>query len=302
MTEQKTGSRLGLVQALIACTFWGVMPIYFKLLQSIPPLEVVAHRVIWSVPLLIVILWLRKNLTGLKAALTDPKILRFLLLSSIFIAANWLIYVWAVQEKHVLAASLGYFISPLLSVFLGSIVLKEKLSRNQWIAVTIAAFGVSILAVEAWQTLWISLMLAGSWGLYSLIRKIAPVGPMVGLTVETGLLFPFFIAYLIWLATSSTGTGFGESLPIDALLIGGAMVTAIPLLLFASAVQKISLTTMGLMQYVAPMMQFAIGVFVYNEPLTTSHLICFGLIWISLAIFSADAWAGSASRKAAPAA
>lgn len=302
MTEQKTGSRLGLVQALIACTFWGIMPIYFKLLQSIPPLEVVAHRVIWSVPLLIVILWLRKNLTGLKAALADPKILRFLLLSSIFIAANWLIYVWAVQEKHVLAASLGYFISPLLSVFLGSIVLKEKLSRNQWIAVVIAAVGVSILAVEAWQTLWISLMLAGSWGLYSLIRKIAPVGPMVGLTVETGLLFPFFIAYLIWLATSSTGTGFGESLPIDALLIGGAMVTAIPLLLFASAVQKISLTTMGLMQYVAPMMQFAIGVFVYNEPLTTSHLICFGLIWISLAIFSADAWAGSASRKAAPAA
>lgn len=302
MTEQKTGSRLGLVQALIACTFWGVMPIYFKLLQSIPPLEVVAHRVIWSVPLLIVILWLRKNLTGLKAALADPKILRFLLLSSIFIAANWLIYVWAVQEKHVLAASLGYFISPLLSVFLGSIVLKEKLSRNQWIAVAIAAFGVSILAVEAWQTLWISMMLAGSWGLYGLIRKIAPVGPMVGLTVETGLLFPFFIAYLIWLTTSSTGTGFGESLPIDALLIGGAMVTAIPLLLFASAVQKISLTTMGLMQYVAPMMQFAIGVFVYNEPLTTSHLICFGLIWISLAIFSADAWAGSASRKAAPAA
>lgn len=302
MTEQKTGSRLGLVQALIACTFWGVMPIYFKLLQSIPPLEVVAHRVIWSVPLLIVILWLRKNLTGLKAALADPKILRFLLLSSIFIAANWLIYVWAVQEKHVLAASLGYFISPLLSVFLGSIVLKEKLSRNQWIAVAIAAFGVSILAVEAWQTLWISMMLAGSWGLYSLIRKIAPVGPMVGLTVETGLLFPFFIGYLIWLTTSSTGTGFGESLPIDALLIGGAMVTAIPLLLFASAVQKISLTTMGLMQYVAPMMQFAIGVFVYNEPLTTSHLICFGLIWISLAIFSADAWAGSASRKAASAA
>jgi chloramphenicol-sensitive protein RarD len=146
------------------------------------------------------------------------------------------------------------------------------------------------------------MMLAGSWGLYSLIRKIAPVGPMVGLTVETGLLFPFFIGYLIWLTTSSTGTGFGESLPIDALLIGGAMVTAIPLLLFASAVQKISLTTMGLMQYVAPMMQFAIGVFVYNEPLTTSHLICFGLIWISLAIFSADAWAGSASRKAASAA
>lgn len=302
MTEQKSGSRLGLVQALIACTFWGVMPIYFKLLQSIPPLEVVAHRIIWSVPLLIVILWLRKNLTGLKAALSDPKILRFLLLSSIFIAANWLIYVWAVQEKHVLAASLGYFISPLLSVFLGSIVLKEKLSRNQWIAVAIAAIGVSILAVEAWQTLWISLMLAGSWGLYSLIRKIAPVGPMVGLTVETGLLFPFFVAYLIWLTTSSTGTGFGESLPIDALLIGGAMVTAIPLLLFASAVQKISLTTMGLMQYVAPIMQFAIGVFVYNEPLTTSHLICFGLIWISLAIFSADAWAGSANRKAAPAA
>lgn len=302
MTQQQTDSPLGLVQALIACTFWGVMPIYFKLLQVIPPLEVVAHRAIWLVPLLIFILWLRKNISGLKAALADPKILKLLLLSSFFIAANWLLYVWAVQEKHVVAASLGYFISPLLSVFLGSLVLKEKLSRNQWIAVSIAAIGVSILAIEAWQTLWISLMLAGSWGLYSLIRKIAPVGPMVGLTVETGLLFPLFIGFFIWQFTQGAEIGFGQSLPIDLLLVGGAAITAIPLLLFASAVRKVSLTTMGLLQYVAPIMQFLIGVFIYDEPLTTSHIICFSLIWISLILFSTDAWRNAPGRKpAAPA-
>ncbi|SIN59962.1 chloramphenicol-sensitive protein RarD [Parasphingorhabdus marina DSM 22363] len=299
MTQQQSDSPLGLVQALIACTFWGVMPIYFKLLQVIPPLEVVAHRAIWLVPLLLLILWFRKNISGLKAALADPKILGYLFLSAFFIAANWSIYVWAVQEDHVLAASLGYFISPLLIVFLGSLVLKEKLTRNQWIAVAVAAAGVSVLAVEAWQTLWISLLLAGSWGLYGLIRKVTPVGPMVGLTVETGLLFPLFLAWLIWLSMSPEGIGFGQSWPIDLLLIGGAAVTAIPLLLFAAAVRTVSLTTMGLLQYVAPIMQFLIGVFVYNEPLTTSHMICFGLIWISLAIFSADAWRNAPGRKPA---
>jgi len=287
------------MQGVLAATFWGVMPIYFKLLQSIPALEVVGHRIIWSVPVLLLILWFRSSFPALKEALTDLKILRYLLVSSAFIAINWLIYVWAVQENHVLAASLGYFISPLLSVVLGRLVLKESLSRNQWIAVMIAAMGVSILAVEAWQTLWVSLALAGSWGLYGLTRKVAPVGPMVGLTVETGLLFPFFIAYLIWLANSPAGTGFGQSLPIDLLLMGGAIVTAIPLLLFASAVKKVSLSVAGLMLYVAPTMQFVIGAFLYKEPLTTSHIICFALIWTSLAIFSADAYFGTNDKKVA---
>ncbi len=286
-------------QAVFACLFWGVMPIYFKLLQSVPALEVVAHRIIWSVPLLLAILWFRRNLSGLKVALSDLRTRLFLFTSSILIAANWLIYVWAVQEDHILAASLGYFVSPLLSVFLGALVLKEKLSRKQWLAIGVAALGVSILAIEAWQTLWISMVLAGSWGLYSLIRKVAPVGPMVGLTIETGLLFPIFLAYFLWLLNSGTEAGFGQSVSIDLLLVGGAVVTALPLLLFASAVQKISLTVMGLLQYLAPSIQFIIGVFLYNEPLTISHIICFILIWISLGIFSSDGFFGKSAKETA---
>ncbi len=289
--------RLGIMQALLACLFWGVMPIYFKLLQSVPSLEIVAHRIIWSLPLLLVIVWFRKSLPALRDILRDNRTRLFLLLSSCLLAANWLIYVWAVVTDHIVAASLGYFISPLLIVFLGMLALKEKFSRNQWIAVCIAALGVSVLAFEAFSTLWISLALAGSWSLYSLIRKIAPAGPMVGLTVETGLLFPVALGYFLWLTTTSQGTGFGQSWSIDALLAGGAIMTAAPLLLFASAVQKVPLTILGPLQYVAPSLQFVIGVFVYNEPLTVSHMVCFGLIWISLGIFSFETLWGKASKQ-----
>ncbi|QJB69802.1 EamA family transporter RarD [Parasphingorhabdus halotolerans] len=295
------GSRLGLVQALLACLFWGVMPIYFKLLEDVAAIEVVAHRVIWTVPLLLVILYFRKNITGLLSSWADKKIRWTLLASSLLIAANWLIYVWAVQEDHILAASLGYFISPLLSVFLGRIFLKETLSRNQWVAVGIAALGVSVLAVEAWQTLWISLALAASWSGYALVRKVADVGPIVGLTIETSVLLPFFGLFLLWV---SFGSGYsadtvhlGDSLPIDILLLGGAVVTAAPLMLFASAVKKMTLSAIGLLNYLAPTLQFLIGVMIYREPLTISHIICFGLIWISLAIFSADSIRKERTRR-----
>jgi chloramphenicol-sensitive protein RarD len=296
MDTPATINRLGLAQALLACLLWGVMPIYFKLLQSVPPLEIVSHRIIWCIPLLLVILWFRKSLPALRIALMHPKTRLYLLLSSCLIAANWLIYIWAVTQNHILAASLGYFVSPLISVFLGMVALKEKLTRNQWVAVAIAAAGVSVLAVEAWQTLWISMALAGSWGLYSLIRKITPVGPMVGLAVETGLLFPIALGYFLWLLSSTQSTGFGQSLSIDLMLAGGAIMTAIPLLLFTSAVQKVRLTIVGLLQYVAPSLQFVIAVFVYKEPLTASHLICFGLIWISLGLFSIETFWGQASK------
>ena len=300
--NRSTGSRLGLVQALLACLFWGVMPIYFKLLKDVAPIEVVAHRIIWTVPLLLIILYFRKNIVGLLSSWADKKIRWTLLASSLLIAANWLIYVWAVQEDHILAASLGYFISPLLSVFLGRIFLKETLSRNQWIAVGIAALGVSVLAVEAWQTLWISLALAASWSGYALVRKVAEVGPIVGLTIETTMLFPFFGLFLLWV---SFGSGYsadtlhlGDSLPIDILLLGGAVVTAVPLLLFASAVKKMTLSAIGLLNYLAPTLQFLIGSIIYREPLTTSHIICFGLIWVSLALFSADSIRKERTRRA----
>lgn len=303
MIAQVSTGRLGLIQALLACAIWGVMPIYFKLLQSVPALEVVAHRIIWSVPLLLVMLYFRKNLSGLRASWADRQVRRAMLASSVLIAGNWLVYVWAVQEDHILAASLGYFISPLGTVFLARIFLKENLSRNQWIAVAIAGVGVSILAAEAWQTLWISLALAGSWGLYGLVRKVAVVGPVVGLTIETSYLFLPFMLLVLWVAFGNAApdarTHFGDNLPIDMLLLGGSLVTAIPLMLFAAAVKKMNLSTIGLLQYLAPTLQFLIATFVYREPMTTSHIVCFGLIWISLALFSIDAIKRESARKAA---
>ena len=288
--------------AFAAALCWGLMPVYFKLLTSVGALETVSHRIIWTVPLLVLILALRRSLPELSATLADPKLLRWLILSAVLIAANWLIYIWAVHNAHIVAASLGYFISPLLSVMLGTVFLRERLSRMQWAAIAIAAVGVAILAASAWQTLWISLLLAGSWSAYSLVRKLAVVGPLSGLAVETGLLAPIFLTYLVWLVTAGGGMEFGRSLPIDMLLLGAAVITAVPLLLFAGAVRTVPFATLGLMQYIAPLMQFVFAVFVYDEPLTTAQLLCFGCIWTGLVIYSVDAWrtARQAAQTADP--
>jgi chloramphenicol-sensitive protein RarD len=302
MSSDRPNSRIGLIQALIACVFWGLMPVYFKLLQSVEALEIVGHRIIWSVPLLLIILYFRKNLVGLATALADRKLRWAMLASATLIAGNWLIYVWAVHEDHILAASLGYFISPLLSVLMGRLFLGEKLTRNRWIAIAIATAGVAVLAVQALDTLWISLALAISWSSYGLVRKIAEIGPIVGLTAETGILFFPFTLFLIWLsfgaAPSAASQHFGDDRTIDLLLIGGSIVTAIPLLLFAAAVKKMTLGAIGLLNYLAPTIQFLVGVLIYREPLTPSHIMCFVLIWISLAIYSTDSYlAGKAARK-----
>ena len=305
MSTARSSSRIGFVQALVACVFWGLMPVYFKLLQSVDALEIVAHRIIWSVPLLLVILYFRKSIASLRAALMVRKTRWAMVASSCLIATNWLIYVWAIHEDHILAASLGYFISPLLSVFLGKIFLGETLSRARWLAIAIAAVGVSVLAVQALDTLWISLALAGSWGSYGLVRKIADIGPVTGLTAETGILFLPFTLFLIWLTfgapSSPASQHLGDEWTIDLLLIGGALITAVPLVLFAAAVKKMTLGAIGLLNYLAPTIQFLIGVFVYREPMTPSHLACFVLIWISLAIYSTDSFlAGRTARRARP--
>lgn len=276
--------------AFAAALCWGLMPVYFKLLTSVGALETVSHRIIWTVPLLVLILALRRSLPEVWATVANPKLLRWLTLSAVLIAANWLIYIWAVHNAHIVAASLGYFISPLLSVMLGTMFLRERLSRMQWAAIAIAALGVAVLAASAWQTLWISLVLAGSWSAYSLVRKLAVVGPLSGLAVETGLLAPIFLTYIVWLATAGDGMEFGQLLSIDLLLLGAAVITAVPLLLFAGAVRTVPFATLGLMQYIAPLMQFLFAVFVYDEPLTTAQLLCFGCIWTGLVIYSVDAW------------
>lgn len=269
---------------------WGIIPLYFKALASVDAGEVVAHRILWSLPLLLAILWWRAELPAIRAALVVPRTGALLVLTSLFIAGNWIVYVLAVNGGHVLAASLGYFISPLLTVMLGALVLGERLQRLQWLAVAIAGAGVAVLGVGAWQTLWISLALAGLWALYSLARKVAVVDAMPGLAVETGLLLPVALGWIAWQMAQGQAHAFGQDVAIDALLLGAGAVTALPLLLFNLAVKKISFATIGLIQYIAPSIQFVLAIFLFREPLTTAHLVAFPLIWAGLGLYSWSAW------------
>ena len=290
MTSPAPTTRTGLAQALGAGIVWGIIPLYFKLLDTVAAGEIVAHRILWSLPLLLVILWWRAELPAIRAALAVPRTLGLLLLTSLFIAGNWTVYVLAVNGGHVLAASLGYFISPLLSVILGALVLKESLQPVQWLAVAIAAVGVLVLGVGAWQTLWISLALAGLWALYSLARRVAVVDAMPGLAIETGLLMPFALGWIGWQMALGHAHPFGQSGWTDVLLVGSGAVTALPLLLFNLAVKKLSFATIGLIQYAAPTIQFFLAIFLFREPLTTAHIIAFPLIWAGLALYSWSAW------------
>jgi chloramphenicol-sensitive protein RarD len=287
----------GLPFALGAYLIWGFVPVYFKLLSHVPPVEVVSQRIIWSIPLLLVIMFFRKQL-GEYAAIFRHKVhLRNLLASAILIAINWLIYIWAVSTDHILAASLGYYLNPLVNVLLGRMFLGERLRPMQLVAVAIAAVGVAILIGDALDTLWVSVSLAVSFGLYGLIRKITPVGSVPGLAVETTLLAPLSLAAVFWFASNGTG-GFGDDIETSGLLILAGAVTAIPLLLFATAARRMSYASLGFVQYMAPSIGFLLGVFVYGEPLSATKLACFVLIWVSIAIFCVDALRSYRASKA----
>ncbi len=279
----------GLAEALGAYTIWGFLPLYLKPLQHIAPWEVVGERVIWSVVLLMILLVVRKRLGEFRRVMTSPRLIGPLLASSVLIGANWLIYIWAVNNGHVLAASLGYFLNPLLNVVLGAAILKEKLRPLQWAATGLAAVGVAILAFGAVETLWISVALAGTFGFYGLIRKMIDTGPMVGLAAETVLLLPFAVAFLLWWHSEPGRAAFGQGNMTDNLLLMGCgVVTAVPLLLFASAARKLPYSTLGLIQYLAPTIVLLLGLFVYHEPLKQSQIICFAFIWAGLGIYIYD--------------
>lgn len=290
----------GLGEALAAYTIWGFLPLYLKPMQHIAPWEVVGERVVWSVVLLMILLVVRKRLGELRRVMTRPKLIGPLLASSVLIGANWLIYIWAVNNGHVLAASLGYFLNPLLNVVLGAAILKEKLRPMQWAATGLAAVGVAILAFGAMDTLWISVALAGTFGFYGLIRKMIDTGPMVGLAAETILLLPFAIAFLLWWHSEPGRAAFGAGNMTDNLmLIGCGVVTAVPLLLFASAARKLPYSTLGLVQYLAPTIVLLLGLFVYHEPLKQSQIICFAFIWTGLGIYIYDSLRAVREAKAA---
>lgn len=293
--------RGALAQAFGAYFIWGFLPLYFYFLKAIPPLEVVAHRILWSVLLLLAMLYFRGRLEALREALTTRAMLIPMAASAVLIAGNWLIYIWAVTNGYVAAASLGYFLNPLLNVLLGFLFLREKLTRWQWVAVALAGVGVGILATGALDALWISLSLALSFAFYGLIRKIAPVGPMVGLASETIILLPAALALLGWWTLWGGGHFGSFGLTTDVMLVAAGAVTAVPLLLFASAARRMKYATLGLIQYVGPTIQFLLAILVFREPLTTTHLVTFPLIWAGLALYSWDAWRQSRLNQQTPA-
>ncbi|MGB5076284.1 MAG: EamA family transporter RarD [Sphingorhabdus sp.] len=279
----------GLPFAISAYLLWGFIPVYFKLLDHVPPVEIVAQRVLWSVPLLVVIMFFRNQLGEFAAIFRHAKHLRSLFASAVLIAINWLIYIWAVSTDHILAASLGYYLNPLVNVLFGRVFLGERLRPMQLVAVAVASIGVAILIGDALDTLWVSVSLALSFGFYGLIRKTTPVGSVPGLAVETSLLAPLSLAAVCFYAYSGAGR-FGTDLPTSSLLVFAGAVTAIPLLLFATAARRMSYASLGFVQYLAPSIAFLLGIFVYGETLSNTKLACFMLIWASIAIFCVDAW------------
>ena len=277
-------SRNGLLFGIGAYGLWGVLPVYFKLLHRVPAVDIVAHRVLWSIPFLGLLIALSRGWSKVRDAVSDRKTLAILALTAVLIGVNWLLYVYAVTSDHILAASFGYYLNPLANVLLGRFVLHERLNRLQWTAVAIAAAGISVLAAGALSQLWISLSLCASFALYGLFRKIVSADPLTGLGIETGLLFPFAIA---WLAVrGSAGAPIMGTTPSDTtLLVLAGIVSTTPLILFTAAARRLAYSTLGMLQFIAPTLQFLIAVLLYGEKVTIAHAIAFPAIWIALGLY-----------------
>jgi chloramphenicol-sensitive protein RarD len=276
--------RGGLIMGLIAYAFWGVLPLYFKALASVAPTEIVAHRIIWSLALLAALVSLKGRWPAIAAAVSRPRTAATLAGTASLIAINWLVYVYAVVSGHVLEASLGYFLNPLVNVLFGTVLLRERLTRLQGAAVLLAAAGVALLAAHATGAIWISLALALSFSSYGFLRKVVAVEALEGLTVESLVLAPPALAWILWLQHQGT-SAFLQTRPTDLLLVLGGAVTAVPLLLFTAASKRMAYSTLGFLQYVAPSLQFLLAVFAFGEPLTRAHAACFAAIWTALALF-----------------
>lgn len=292
--------RKGLAQAVAAYALWGLLPLYFAFLAHVTAWEVVAMRILGSVVLLAAIILMLGRWNKLVDVLANRRTLAMLVASAALISANWLVYIWSVQHHQVLAASLGYFLNPLVNVLLGVTLLGERLNRVQGIAIALAAAGVAVLASSAGAALWISLALAFSFGLYGLVRKLAPVESLEGLGIETAILTPFALGWMIWQAGHG-GIALGDDTATTLLLLTAGAITAVPLLLFAAAARRLSLTVLGLIQYLAPTMQFILAISVFGERMTTAHLICFLLIWAGLVLFAGNGWIAGRRRAAAAA-
>ena len=290
MESQKALQRKGILYAAGAYMMWGILPIYWKLVEGVPAEEILAHRIVWAFVFMLLILGISKRFSQFLGELVSlfkrPKLFISLTIASILISGNWFVYIWAVNHNHIIEASLGYYINPLVSILLGTIVLKEKLNFWQYVAVGLAGVGVIILTLRYGSIPWIALSLAFTFGLYGLTKKLLNYDAMIGLTMETMIVTPFAVLYLFMVGEHGFGSFGSISTTSTLLLLGAGAVTALPLLYFAKGTQLIPLYMIGFLQYIAPTISLILGVFVFHEHFTSAHIMAFFFIWIALFVFS----------------
>ena len=292
-----TGDSLaGFLYALTAYLMWGFLPFYMKALGHISPIEVIPHRVLWSVPIALAILWWTGRTGDLRAALTNPRMLGMAAMTAALISVNWGIYVWAIGSGHALDAALGYYINPLFSIFLGAVLLRERMGRTQLGAILLAAVAVGILTWEAGRLPLVALSLTLTWGFYAFLKRRLPIGPNQGFTLEVLLLLAPSLGYILWLQYTGTGHFLMGVTTDNLLLIGCGLVTAVPLMIYANGAKRLTLSTIAIMQYIAPTMIFLSAVFVFDEPFSQTKLIAFALIWAALVIYSLPMLAARLNR------
>lgn len=287
MKSARSEKSLGLIFGISAYTFWGLFPLFWPLLKPATPYEIVAHRALWTFIFCMIILAFSKKLRAMFSRLKEKKILIGLTATSILISINWMVYIWATNNGHVVEASLGYYINPLVMIAFGVILLKEKMRPTQWVAVAIAAVGVALLTVDYGRLPWVALGLAFSWGSYGIIKKVLDLGALEGLTIETMISIIPYVTFLLILENSETGQ-FGKEVGLTLLLISAGIVTAIPLLLFNGSTKRLPYTVTGLLQYITPTIQFSIGVWINHEAMSTARWIGFFIIWMALVALTID--------------
>lgn len=290
----------GIAYAALAYGVWGLFPLYFHALAGVPSIEVLLHRMVWALLAVGVILVVRRHWAWIVPTVRRPREMALFLLGALLIAGNWFVYIWAIQNAHVLDASLGYFVTPLINVLLGRFVLHERPRPAQWTAIAIAAAGVGWLAWQTGHVPWVSLVLALSFGTYGLVKKLAPTGALEALALETAILFPFAAVALLWMASQGQNA-FASGTPVDRLLlIASGPITVVPLLWFAAGARRIPMTTLGLLQYIAPMLQLVLGVWVFHEPMNANRFTGYVLVWIALGLYAAESvWHYRRSRPVA---
>lgn len=290
----------GLMLAVATYVMWGFLPLFMKQLAHVPPSEVIAHRVLWSLPIALAVLLWQGRWADVGAALRRPRLLAMAALTAALISVNWMIYVWAVGNNHALDAALGYYINPLFSIFLGATLLRERMNRLQMVAIALAALAVVVLTVQLGRLPLVALGLMLTWGIYALCKKSLPLGPTQGFTLEVLILTPLALALVIWLTANGRSHFAAGSITDTILLIGCGPVTAVPLICYAMAAKELRLSTIGILQYIAPTMIFVTAVLVFAEPFGTAQMIAFPMIWAGVVIYCLSlVQAGSARRRAA---